>query len=358
MKPDTILEYITKIPPLADHFKGTSLHVNEIGDGNLNFVFRVSDDANRSLIFKYAPPYLRLLGEDFKLPQERICVEMHTMGYFESIAPSFVPKLFHCDEEAFCFVMEDLRAYRLLQRVRLEEEISLHVYAKLGHFLALLYTHKPSLHGEDFYENATLKTISENYIFRFPHIANHEALSVPPFFIPRPKSALFLANMSTLTSLFLNEKECLIHGDLHTGSILIHEESVKIIDAEFSCFATLGFDMGVLLAHMLFGELHAIMLEKKSQTQSALETLWEHFTHHVNDVPPHILSQSVGFCGVELYRRLVVPAQVKPLLSLPKQLQPKAYERVEALAIAFVEHYLHVKQLPDMLRLLKEHAWL
>jgi len=357
MNTQSILTYINNTPHLLAHFQSHSLHVSEIGDGNLNFVYRVSDGTH-SLIFKYAPPYLRLLGEDFKLPQERICVEMHTMRYFESIAPSLVPKLFHCDEAHFCFVMEDLKAYRLLQSIRLEMEIPLPVYAQLGRFLALLYTHKPPLHVEDFYENATLKAISENYIFRFPYRENHEALVVPSFFTPCAKSALFHQNIDTLAALFLTSNECLIHGDLHTGSILIHEESVKIIDAEFSLFAPLGFDMGVLFAHILFGEVYALMLGKTVQTQAALEMIWEHFSLHVKDVPCHVLQHSVGFCCAELFRRMVVRPKAKPLLALPAHLQPIAFEKVEKLAIAFVENYLHVKQMNDIIRLLKEHAWL
>ena len=354
MNKERILEHIVPLNLLQKK----PYRVEEIGDGNLNFVYRISDDAQSSLIVKYAPPYLRLLGEDFKLPQERICVEMHTMCYFESIAPSFVPHIFHCDETHFYCVMEDLKGYVLLQQKRLKEKIPLVIYEKLGTFLALLYTNTPPSFKEGFYENATLKQISENYIFVFPHIKNHEALILPPFFTPTFKSALFEENMDTLRDVFLHVKECLIHGDLHTGSLLIHENDVKVIDAEFSLFAPLGFDMGVLFAHILFGELHALMLGKQAQTQEALLSVWEHFCLHVNEVPSHIIAQSAGFCGAELYRRLVVPAKAKPLLALPSHLQAKAYQKVEALAVCLVENYLHVKQMHDMLRLLKEHEWL
>lgn len=352
-----LLAYIRTLAPHV-FLDTSSLHISEIGDGNLNFVFRISDQHNHTLIVKYAPPYLRLLGEVFKLPQHRICVEMRTMRYFEHIAPSFVPHILHSDESHFCFAMEDLSTYALLQQVRLEHEIPLAIYAKLGTFLAHLYTHKPPLKQEGYYEDATLKSISEDYIFRFPHRANHEALVVPHFFTPRPKSELFYANLHTLTELFLHTKECLIHGDLHTGSLLIQGEDVKIIDAEFSLFAPLGFDIGVLFAHILFGELYAHMQGQKVQTHEALTSLWESFEAHVHDVPPHILQHSVGFCGAELFRRLVVPAKAKPLEKLPPHRQASAYEKVETLAIVFIEKCLHVKHMRDMLRLLKENAWL
>jgi len=354
MNKERILEHIAPLNLLQKE----PYRVEEIGDGNLNFVYRISDASFSSFILKYAPPYLRLLGEAFKLPQERICVEMHTMRYFESIAPSFVPKIFHCDEACFYGVMEDLKGYALLQNERLAHEIPLVIYEKLGVFLALLFTSTPPSREEGFYENATLKQISKNYIFVYPHIPNHEALVIPSFFTPHAKSALFEENIRALRDLFLHVKECLIHGDLHTGSLLVHDNDVKVIDAEFSLFAPLGFDMGVLFAHILLGELHALMLGKKAQTQEALLSVWEHFSLHVKDAPSHILGQSVGFCGVELYRRLVVPAKAKPLLALPSYLHAKAYQKVEALAVSFVENYLHVKQIEDMLRLLKENRWL
>lgn len=353
---DEIRSYIDRTTTLKAFFQNEPLHVTEIGDGNLNFIFRVQDESGHSLILKYAAPYLRLLGEDFPLSQNRICVEMHTLRYFKTIAPSLIPAIYHCDEEAFCFTMEDLSGYKLLQTTQFEQFIPLSLYAKLGAFLATLYAKTPPRHEESYYENATLKRISEEYIFIFPYIPNHPALALPSHFTPTPKRALFLQNIDLLLNLFQNEKECLIHGDLHTGSVMIHHENLAIIDAEFSLLGPLGFDVGTLLAHILFGEIYNLFEKKPLQFKPIINALWREFEKKMGSVPEHILQQSVGFCGAELSRRLVVPAKAKPLEAIStKKAQAKAYALCENLSIELVEHCLHVKSLEDFLSLIERH---
>ena len=351
-----IARYIATTSTLHAFFTKLPLHVKEIGDGNLNFIFRISDESGTSLILKYAPPYLRLLGVDFPLPQERICVEMHTLSYFQNISPQSVPHLFHLDEMAFCFAMEDLVGYKLLQTTQLDQFIPFSIYSKLGSFLATLYTKAPPKHEEDYYVNATLKRISEEYIFIFPYIPNHPALVIPLYFTPTPKSALFLQNIDLLLKLFQTEKECLIHGDLHTGSVMMKHENIAIIDAEFSCFAPLGFDIGTLLAHILFGEIYNVFEKKQSQFQPVIRALWNGFEQKAGDMPEHMLKQSIGFCGAELSRRLVVPAKAKPLEMIGTlEAKTKAYALCETLSTELVESFLHVKHFEEFMLILQKH---
>jgi 5-methylthioribose kinase len=42
----------------------------------------------------------------------------------------------------------------------------------------------------------------------------------------------------------MNNAQALIHGDLHTGSILIKEDSMKVIDPEFAFYGPMGYDIG------------------------------------------------------------------------------------------------------------------
>lgn len=352
-----ILQYIDKTNHLKAFFKSAPLRIEEIGDGNLNFIFRISDASGTSLILKYAAPYLRLLGEDFPLPQNRICVEMHTLSYFKNIAPSLIPELYHLDEEAFCFAMEDLSGYKLLQSAQLSQFVSLSLYAKLGTFLATLYSKAPPpKHEVHYYENATLKRISEEYIFIFPYIENHPALMIPSHFTPSLKSPLFRQNIEQLLHLFQTEKECLIHGDLHTGSVMIKHESLAIIDAEFSLFAPLGFDIGTLLAHILFGEMYNCFEKKPIQFQPIVRALWKAFEKGIGIVPEHIVQQSVGFCGAELSRRLVVPAKAKPLEAISSlDAKESAYKVCEQLSIEMVERFLEMKSLEDFISLVEKH---
>ena len=40
-----------------------------------------------------------------------------------------------------------------------------------------------------------------------------------------------LEGVAKMKALFLNKKECLLHGDLHTGSIMIHGTTPKVGEA-------------------------------------------------------------------------------------------------------------------------------
>jgi 5-methylthioribose kinase len=45
--------------------------------------------------------------------------------------------------------------------------------------------------------------------------------------------------------------EALIHGDLHTGSIMVTESETRVIDPEFAFYGPMGFDIGAVLANLL-----------------------------------------------------------------------------------------------------------
>ena len=43
---------------------------------------------------------------------------------------------------------------------------------------------------------------------------------------------------------FQNYSQSLIHGDLHSGSIFVNENGIKVIDPEFSFYGPIGYDVG------------------------------------------------------------------------------------------------------------------
>ena len=50
---------------------------------------------------------------------------------------------------------------------------------------------------------------------------------------------------------FLSEAQALIHGDLHTGSIMVTEDETRVIDPEFAFYGPMGFDVGALAGQFL-----------------------------------------------------------------------------------------------------------
>ena len=49
---------------------------------------------------------------------------------------------------------------------------------------------------------------------------------------------------------FLGEAQALIHGDLHSGSIMVTESETYAIDPEFAFYGPMGFDIGALLGNL------------------------------------------------------------------------------------------------------------
>lgn len=56
--------------------------------------------------------------------------------------------------------------------------------------------------------------------------------------------------VSKLKEKFLGHAQALLHGDLHTGSVMAHEGSTFVIDPEFAFMGPIGFDIGAFLANL------------------------------------------------------------------------------------------------------------
>jgi 5-methylthioribose kinase len=50
---------------------------------------------------------------------------------------------------------------------------------------------------------------------------------------------------------FLNGAEAMVHGDLHTGSVMVTEDDTRAIDPEFAFYGPMGFDVGAIIANLL-----------------------------------------------------------------------------------------------------------
>ena len=55
---------------------------------------------------------------------------------------------------------------------------------------------------------------------------------------------------ANLKSKFLTSTQALIHGDLHSGSVMVKEGSTFVIDPEFAFYGPMGFDIGAILANI------------------------------------------------------------------------------------------------------------
>ena len=93
--------YLESLPRVMEILgDGEGYDITEIGDGNLNFVYRVARacDRMRSVIVKQAVPYLRVAGEDWPLSRNRMIYELRAARLYSDLAPGFVPEIYYDDD--------------------------------------------------------------------------------------------------------------------------------------------------------------------------------------------------------------------------------------------------------------------
>lgn len=318
-------------------FDSSKFTIEQIDAGNMNFLFKLNNE-KKTFLLKHAKPYLKMLGKDFPLTQQRIIAEMNSLEYFHAVAPKFVPKIYLKSEEDFFFVMQYLEGYLPLQQVTSSSLI----YEKLGCFLSLL-VQNPPLKKESFTCDA-LKQITKNYVFEFAFIQNHKALIFFDYIPKQCFSKKILTNLAKLKQLFLHESKTLVHGDFHTDSIMIKKDDIAVIDSEFSLFSDISFDIGNLLAHTLF---FSIAKEDKSYENKILSLFLA--LQELNDFQT-ILQNSIGFCSIEMIRRIYVPAKSKDLENIHSiKAKKEAYEKSFEIARYLLEEYDSFSSVEELL---------
>lgn len=297
--PATLAAYLLGIPHVRNILGGepSAWLVNEVGDGNLNLVFVVKG-ASGGVAVKQALPYVRLVGESWPLPLSRAHYEYMALSQQARLAGGLVPRIIHYDEAQALIVMELLEPHIIMRRgmiaastyPKFAEDISTFMAEILFHTsdLALPAHAKKSLIGA-FAGNSALCKISEDLIFTDPYrVAELNRWTSPQLdgFAARWRSDTELKiAVSRLKLKFMSCAEALLHGDLHTGSIMVTEEDTRVIDPEFAFMGPMGFDLGALIANLLLNYLSHDGHETRPGERdayrewvlTATETVWTKF---------------------------------------------------------------------------------
>ncbi len=262
-------DYLAAIPRVAEVLGGApgAWKVREVGDGNLNLVFIV-EGPKGGVVVKQALPYLRLVGESWPLPLERSFFESMALSEQARAAGGLVPRLFATDRVGAAVVMEYLKPHIILRKA-LAQGRHLPLFADhMAKFLAesLFKTSDLSLTADrkkalmqTFCANIELCKITEDLVFTDPYrISPGNRWTSPQL---DDDAAAFRADaplkaeVQALKLKFLTSAQALIHGDLHTGSIMVTDEDTRAIDPEFAFFGPMGFDIGALIGNLLIAAI-------------------------------------------------------------------------------------------------------
>ena len=83
---------------------------------------------------------------------------------------------------------------------------------------------------------------------------------------------------------FMTHAEALIHGDLHTGSVMVRDDSIpggastKAFDSEFAFYGPVGFDLGLLWANLLLAAARSATLDRSEDVAWRLANRWRRGT--------------------------------------------------------------------------------
>ncbi|MCH9740032.1 MAG: S-methyl-5-thioribose kinase [Epsilonproteobacteria bacterium] len=367
---DTIKAYILNIPEIKSYLEDGDIEISEIGDGNVNFVYIVTNkDNQKSLIVKQAVPYLRIAGEGFPLSRERINYEIRALQFYEKLVPNLVPKIYYADEVMSLVIMQNLSKHIIMRKGLISTTYYPNFAEHISTFLAQTLFFSSSLYLDStekrtlidrFNSNTELCKFTEDFVFTLPYMED-ETNDINPDLLDEAKALFeeneFKKNVLKLKYIFMTQSDALLHGDLHTGSIMLNEQESYVIDPEFAFVGPFAFDIGALIANMINAYIsHFYRSEGKAYQAWIIETIKEIYTQfetkflalwaeHPNsallkegfiaekelnefkaEFMKNIFRQSIGFAGCKIARRVFGIAGVEDIRGIEDKQKRKEAE--------------------------------
>lgn len=262
-------DYLAQLPMIAKRLGGAPANwsISEVGDGNLNLVFIVRG-TDGAIAVKQALPYVRLVGESWPLPLSRSHYEHLALLHQARLAPALVPAVLHQDAALALIAMEFLEPHIIMRKglvtgtryPRFVEDITTFLARTLFFSSDLAVPAAQKKEGiAAFAGNHALCKITEDLIFTDPYRVAELNRWTSPWLDAtaarfRDDLELHVA-VSRLKLKFLASPEALLHGDLHTGSIMVTESETRVIDPEFAFYGPMGFDLGAVIGNLLMSYL-------------------------------------------------------------------------------------------------------
>ena len=322
--------------------------VREVSDGNMNRVF-VATGPGRSLALKQALPWVRVAGPSWPMTPERAVAEARAYAQVAGFAADLIPRIEAFDERNYVLVMEDMSDLTVL-RTALNNGGSFDgASARIGEFVAGL-----SFATSDFgmssaarkklvahSVNPALCKITEDLVLSEPyldHEHNRWHPGVTDLAEELRRDAVLRTEVAALRHRFMTSAQALLHGDLHTGSVMVGRRGgadvVRVFDPEFSFVGPIGFDLGLYWANVLIAELRAVALNAVTDHPAQLGLCWDAFEHSFLTLWPsrvdtffpdayldrflrEVFTDALGFAGAEMVRRVIGYAHVTDLTTLP-----------------------------------------
>jgi len=370
---ETAKDYVRSLPEMQTIFSDLdgldNLDVQEVGDGNLNFVFIISNRKNpeETVVLKQAVPFLRVVGESWPLSRERMNSEVNALRFQHDLCPDLVPAIFHSSEDMSVVIMQNLNKHKILRGEiilgkkfpKLAEDVSTFLAKTL--FFSSDFFQTPDIKKPDVAKtiNTELCKITEDFVFTHPYEDNdtndyNPELSDTAKALIQQDSAVRAA-VGEMKYAFMTQAESLLHGDLHIGSIMANENDTYVIDPEFGFYGPMGFDIGAMIGNLFLSyfshdyrqrEMGNDPTEYRAWLLENIEAIWQQFEskfldlwreHDAQTDAPFLgadlngesaeayrqlfmqklFAETIGFAACKMMRRIVGLAKVADIADIP-----------------------------------------
>ena len=349
---DEVISYVKEKNLFSEN---ANLTVKEIGDGNINYIFKVENKIDgKSIVLKQADKLLRSSGRPLDLTRSKI--EANILRIENNLAPHYVPEIYFYDEIMCVLAMEDISEYKNLRTELMAGKIFPNFAEGISEFLSRTLLLTTDLFMDKFekkknvkeFINPELCDISECLVFTEPYNNNRNRNVITSGNEEFVKNTLYENEdlhfaILKLREKFMNYSQALIHGDLHSGSIFINEKGIKIIDPEFSFYGPMAYDVGNVIGNLYFPLYRAKFFMEESKEKEEFinwlektifnipilfskkcKLLWEKYSNEkllknnkfMNYYIENIIEDSLAYAGTEIIRRTVGDAKVLELTSL------------------------------------------
>ncbi len=346
--------------------------IEDISTGNMNYVYRAKEvKTGKTYVLKYAAKHTRI-SEDILVSTQRISIEARVLMEFNQYVPQYVPYVYQYDDKNNCIIMKDYSEYCILRDKLNHCEIipdfadNITSYLIKGIIPTLNLDTNEELKGSDIQKiNNPLCDTTKTYVFSEPfmkHGNTNDIFELSKEFVDHEvyQDHELFNQIEKLKRQFINKKQALIHGDLHTGSIFVKESSIIIFDYEFAFYGPVGFDIGNLLAHLIFSWLHAKELGQKKEfldwVENTIGQIIDKFkkkfvsqfienynkdghysSEYISTYVDDIIHDTASFAGVELIRRVIGIAHVSDIVLIDN---PKKRAEAEQTAIKLAKLFV------------------
>ena len=324
----------------------------EIGDGNINYVFKIwSKRDGHSVIVKQADKLLRSSGRPLDIYRNKI--EANILQLEGQLAPGYVPEVYYYDETMAATSMEDVSAFKTLRKELAANRVYPHLAENISTFMVdtllpttdLVLDRAEKKQRVKFYTNPELCEITEDLVLTEPYddfrgrniITEGNEAFVREFLY---EDQQLHAEVGKLRERFMNNAQALIHGDLHSGSIFANEEGIRVLDPEFAFYGPMGYDIGNVIGNLFFSWANkAFTMPEETDAIQALERtirdtcdltmrkLAEKYdqlvTFSLYRAPAFrkayldsVWADSLGYAGTEIIRRTVGDSKVMEVSSV------------------------------------------